>query len=122
MTHRPIRSLVSTDATPCVCSACLDREQGAEMPSDGPVSRRRTREEWLRLWAKSISWRTISTGTLFMVAWLYTGSVESGGVVALIHMLITIVLYVPHDLVWESGGRAAAAKLSSPLRRFLVRN
>lgn len=63
--------------------------------------RRRTREEWALLWLKSACWRLISTSTLFLVAWLLTGSVRTGGVVALIHMVITIVIYVPHDLAWE---------------------
>jgi uncharacterized membrane protein len=54
-----------------------------------------------RLWLKSISWRVISTITLFAIAWLCTGSVQDGGVVALIHMAITIALYIPHELAWD---------------------
>lgn len=72
---------------------------GAELVGTKP--RKRTRHEWALLWAKSVSWRAISTGTLFLVAYLVTGSASTGGVVALIHMVITIIIYVPHDLAWE---------------------
>lgn len=53
------------------------------------------------LWLKSITWRLVSTTTLFGIAWLVTGSVQTGGGVALIHALVTVVLYVPHELAWD---------------------
>lgn len=68
-----------------------------EYESPKTLATRRT----AHLWLKSITWRLISTTTLFAIAWICTGSVESGGVVALIHMAITVVLYVPHELAWE---------------------
>lgn len=74
--------------------------------------RSRSRGEWALLWVKSVSWRAISTGILFLVAYLVTGSASTGGRVALIHMAVTIVIYVPHDLAWErlTARRAAAAR------------
>ena len=62
---------------------------------------RRTKREWALLLAKSVSWRLISTGLLFVIAWWITGSIDVGGLVAIIHMVVTVVIYVPHDLLWE---------------------
>lgn len=53
------------------------------------------------LWMKSISWRVVSTGILVLVGKAVTDKWSTGGAIACIHMLITIGLYVPHDLLWE---------------------
>ncbi len=76
--------------------------------------RRRTRHDMMMLWVKSISWRAVSTGILVLVGKVVTDEWSTGGMIAFIHMVITIVLYVPHDLLWErwdiragDGARAA---------------
>jgi uncharacterized membrane protein len=74
---------------------------------------RRSREEWALLWAKSVTWRFISTGLLFFIAWAVTGSWSTGGLVAVIHMAVTIVIYVPHDLAWERYGRSRTSRRQS---------
>lgn len=63
--------------------------------------RKRTRQELTILWIKSLSWRAISTGILVVIGKVITDEWTTGGIIAFIHMLITIVLYVPHDLLWE---------------------
>lgn len=73
------------------------------------------------LWTKSISWRAVSTGLLVLVGKAVTGEWSTGGTIAFIHMVITIGLYVPHDLLWErwefrraqrAAPEAAAAEVS----------
>lgn len=85
-----IRKREQSDPGPC-------RATGA---TPGRASQNQKRR-WGLLWAKSLSWRFISTGILFLVGWAYTGSVSTGGWVALIHMVITVMLFVPHDLAWD---------------------
>ena len=52
-------------------------------------------------WVKSMSWRAISTGSLVHVGKTVTDKWSSGGTIPFIHTVITIALYVPHDLLWE---------------------
>lgn len=84
----------------------LDMTEGRRSGEDRRVRlrlspRKRTPQELTMLWIKSLSWRAISTGILVVIGKAVTEEWTTGGLIAVIHTVITIGLYVPHDLVWE---------------------
>ena len=54
-----------------------------------------------RRWLKTLMWRIISTATTFTVAYIVTGSLEAGGIIALIETGIKTIQYYFHERGWE---------------------
>ncbi len=50
---------------------------------------------------KSLSWRVHASLTTLIVSYLYTGTLELAGGIALTLMTIKLFLYVYHEKLWE---------------------
>jgi len=54
----------------------------------------------MKICFKTVSWRTIGSGTTFLVTWVVTGNVRSGLTIGLIDMGANFILYYIHEHVW----------------------
>jgi uncharacterized membrane protein len=54
---------------------------------------------------KTITWRSLSTLTTFLVAYVVTGSVKYGGYIALIEVAIKSIEYWYHEHIWDKYTR-----------------
>jgi uncharacterized membrane protein len=55
---------------------------------------------------KAITWRIISTGTSFMLAWAFFGSLTYAGWYALVDAIIKFALYYGHEIGWQGRLKA----------------
>ena len=62
----------------------------------------------LRTWIKALCWQAMGLTTMFLVGFVVTGSVTSGGLMAVINTLIGLIVYFLYERVWNriSWGRA----------------
>jgi uncharacterized membrane protein len=52
--------------------------------------------------AKAVTWRLIGTTEIFAISFWTTGHITTAGHTAAIAAISSIVMYVAHELVWES--------------------
>lgn len=50
--------------------------------------------------AKALSWRIVGTIDTFLLAWLFTGSLEIGALVGGTEVITKTFLYYVHERVW----------------------
>jgi len=50
--------------------------------------------------AKALSWRVVGTIDTFLLAWLFTGSIEIGALVGGTEVLTKTFLYYMHERAW----------------------
>ena len=55
-----------------------------------------------RSFLKAGIWSAMGLAMMALVGWLATGSVATGGVMALVNTLIGLVMYVLYERVWAS--------------------
>ncbi|ORE89915.1 hypothetical protein ATO4_22860 [Aurantimonas sp. 22II-16-19i] len=54
--------------------------------------------------AKAASWQVFGIVTMSMLGFLFTGSLSSGGALAVLSSLLGFVSYLAHERVWASIG------------------
>ena len=69
----------------------------------------------IRTLLKAISWRIIGTLSLFIIGWIITGAIAVAATIAVTELIVRIVLYWLHELMWSRStwGRESA-RLPSP--------
>lgn len=50
--------------------------------------------------AKALSWRAVGTVDTFLLAWLFTGSIELGAIIGGTEVITKTLLYYAHERVW----------------------
>ncbi len=60
---------------------------------------------------KALSWRIIATVVTFLVAWLFTGTVDMAMKIGVLDTLIKLAAYYYHERAWI---RLSFGKLRSP--------
>lgn len=55
----------------------------------------------IRLLLKSISYRLFGSLATAIIAFLVTGSIETGLAIGLLDTILKIILYYIHELIWE---------------------
>ncbi len=64
--------------------------------------------------AKAASWQVLGIVTMLVLGFLFTGSLSSGGALAVLSSLLGFVSYLLHERVWASiGWGLADARASS---------
>jgi len=67
---------------------------------------------------KTITFACVHFSVAFTVAYILTGSVAVGGLVALVEPLCNTVAYHLHEKAWRRFGRQRAAPATSPPSAF----
>ena len=62
--------------------------------------------------AKAASWQVLGIVTMLVLGVLFTGSLSSGGALALLSSLLGFVSYLAHERVWASVGWGMAGTSS----------
>ena len=53
--------------------------------------------------AKAVTWRLIGTAEIFAISFWTTGHITTAGHTAGIAAISSIIMYVAHELAWETG-------------------
>jgi uncharacterized membrane protein len=59
--------------------------------------------------AKAVTWRLIGTTEIFAISFWTTGHITTAGHTAAIAAITSVVMYVAHELAWESRRDQAAS-------------
>ena len=72
-----------------------------------------------RSFLKAGIWSGMGLATMALVGWLATGSVATGGVLALVNTVIGLVMYVLYERIWASisWGREGVPRLNQRWKR-----
>jgi len=68
------------------------------------------RESHLRSILKGLSWRFIATGTTMIVAYLFTGEVETAAKIGGLEFFAKLGLYYGHERAWQLVPRGTIRK------------
>lgn len=52
--------------------------------------------------AKGLTWRCLATATTYLIAWLWTGEVETAGKIAGVEFVLKFAIYYLHERAWQS--------------------
>jgi len=67
--------------------------------------------------AKTISWRVVASFTTFLIAWAYTGELDTGILIGSSEAVVKMFLYYGHERVWEKLLTKEVRGLSGAPRR-----
>ena len=51
---------------------------------------------------KTITWNTIAFSITFIVGWVITGSIETGGAIGIVCRLLKVPSYWAHESIWDN--------------------
>ena len=49
---------------------------------------------------KGLTWRCLATLTTYLIAWLWTGEVETAGKIAAVEFVLKFAIYYAHERAW----------------------
>ena len=68
------------------------------------------KESRLRSVLKGISWRIIASGAIFVIAYFYTGEIDTAIGVTSIEFFVKLLLYYLHERAWQNVPRGSVRK------------